>query len=504
MKTLATLLTLLYFVAPSAAQNVDLGTDAQREAGRLMYNAKCSHCHGARGAGDGAATAFLRPAPRDFTTGTFKFRTTENGELPTDEDIRRSIRQGMPYTGMPPWPQLSEQEVDNLMYYIKTFSDFFSGPFAEVTALDMPSPPSITDESIVRGREVFLENSCIDCHGNLGRGDGPSGPTLTDQWDIPIRAADLTKRWTFRGGSTRSDIYRTFTTGLDGSPMPAFDIQPIEDQWALVNYVHSLSRDEADYSTYATSVFTTAAIDPSAGADAFSAAPEAFFAMVGQVIEPGRSFFPGVNGLAVRAMHNADHIGIMLQWNDMSADTDGINGPGLEVPIWPNDTDTTQAFSDAVAIQFPSGDGSGGGLPYLLFGDVSNSVDLWFADLSTPRADHYVGNGSGNLTASGMDYETSASYEDGQWTVIIKRDRTLDGQITFEDAAFAPVLFSVWDGFSRERGNRRGLTSWTYLYLEPAETESPLGPMAMYGLITLLLGLGATTLIRRKYSNVSA
>jgi len=500
LKNVTALLALLVFALPGFSQDVDLGTDEQREAGRLLYNDKCAHCHGLNGDGVASGTDFFRPQPRDFTTATFKFRTTASGELPTDDDIRRSIRQGMPYTGMPPWPQLSAQEVDNLVYHLKTYSDFFSGPFAEVTALEMPSAPSLTDESIIRGREVFLENSCVDCHGDKGRGDGESAPTLEDRWEIPIRAADLTKRWTFRGGGTREDIYRTFTTGLDGSPMPSYEISPIEDQWALVDYVYSLSRDEAGYSTYASSMYTESEINVSAGAEAFANAPESFFPLVGQVIEPGRSFFPGINAVAVRAMHNTESIGIMLQWNDMSPQTEGINGPGLEVPVWPNDTDTTQAYSDAFGLQFPSSSASAG-LPYLLFGDSNASVDLWFADMASGESTHYLGNGSGNLTASGPDLETWSSFEDGQWTLIVKRARVEEGHAGFSDGSFTPVVFTAWDGFNRERGNRRGLTSWTYLYLEPAVTESPVLPMAMYGLITLVLGLGITGVIRRKYSD---
>jgi len=500
LKYLTAIAALLVFSAPAFAQNVDLGTDAQREAGRLLYNNKCAQCHGLSGDGIGPGTDFFRPEPRDFTRGTFKFRTTASGELPTDDDIRRSIRRGMPYTGMPPWPQLSDAEIDNLVYHLKTFSDFFSGPFAEVTALELPDPPSISDESIARGREVFLENQCVDCHGDQGRGDGTSAPTLTNSWDLPIRAADLTKRWTFRGGNTRADIFRTFNTGLDGSPMPSYEISPVEDAWALVDYVYSLSRDEPDYSTYATSMSTDAEIDISAGTDGFSSAPEAFFPIVGQVIEPGRSFSPGVNAISVRAMHNAESVAIMLQFNDMSPQTTGVNGPDLDVPVWPNDTDTTQAYSDAVGLQFPTSSG-GAGLPYLMFGDSNASVDLWFADMSSGESTHYVGSGSDNITVDGPDVETWTSFDDGQWTVIMKRDRVVDTHAEFTDGSFTPMLLSVWDGFNRERGNRRGLTSWTYLYLEPAETESPVMPMVWYGMITLVIGIGITGLVRRKYSD---
>ncbi|NNE35025.1 MAG: c-type cytochrome, partial [Rhodothermales bacterium] len=243
-RMLAIVITGLLAAPATIAQDIDLGTDAQREEGRQLYMDKCAQCHGVEGDGNGPAKTVFRPQPRDFTSSTYKFRTTPSGELPTDSDIMRSIREGMPYTGMPAWPSLSDGEVRNLMYFIKTFADDFSGPFAEVTPMEMPDDVSMSEESIERGRVVYEENQCFDCHGMAGRGDGKSATTLEDQWGVHIRPADLTKRWTFRRGITREDIYKTFQTGLDGSPMPSYEIDPPEDAWHLVNFVHSLSRDE--------------------------------------------------------------------------------------------------------------------------------------------------------------------------------------------------------------------------------------------------------------------
>jgi len=501
LKYVLTLLLLAAGTASVSAQNIDLGSDAQRDAGKQMYELKCAHCHGADGAGDAAMSELLRPAPRNFTSSTFKFRTTGSGELPSDDDIKDSIRKGMPYTGMPPWPSLSEDEVTNLMYYIKTFSDDFAGVFGEVTPLEMPDPPSMSEESIIRGREVYIENSCADCHGEKGRGDGPSAPTLEDTWNYPIRAADLTKRWAFRGGSSRSDIFRTFTTGLDGSPMPSFDIQPPEDQWNLVDYVYSLSRDEADYGTMVVATTIAEPIDVNNAASVFDGIDPVLFAVVGQVIEPGRAFFPGVNGVEIRSVVSPSTISIMLQWNDMSAETTGIAGPGLGAPDRTADEDTSITYADAIAVQFPSGVSAGTGKPYFLFGDRKASADLWFADLSATQATHYTGKGSGDIQLDETRIEMSSSYSDGQWTVIMQRDREISGHAAFTEGTFVPISFSVWDGFNRERGNRRGITMWYSLYIDVAVKESPVVPMISYGFATLLLGLITTFLVRRKFGD---
>lgn len=496
--------SMFVLVETVSAQNVDLGTEAQREAGRQIYELKCAHCHASDGAGDPVMSTLLRPAPRDFTASTFKFRTTASGELPSDEDIKQSIRNGMPYTAMPPWPSLSEQEVTNLMYFIKTFSADFAGVFGEVVPLEMPDPPGMSDESITRGREVYVENQCADCHGDQGRGDGKSAPTLEDSWNYPIRAADLTKRWAFRGGSSRSDIFRTFTTGLDGSPMPSFDIQPEEDQWNLVDYVYSLSRDNAGYGTVVTAHTVSDPIDISAGAATFDGIKPVLFPIVGQIIEPGRAFFPGVNAVEVRALVSPSTVSFMLQWNDMTADRAGQTGPSLPAPDRDAEPDTSITYADAVAIQFPTDVSAGAEQPYFIFGDRKLSADIWFADLATSSATHYVGSGADRIEVSGPDLAMSATFDAGQWTVIFSRARTEENHAAFKEGTFVPIAFSVWDGFSRERGSRRGLTTWYYLYVDVAEKPSPVLPMMAWGFTTLLLGLGTTFLVRRKFGNTES
>src|SRR5690606_16033908 len=119
---------------------------------------------------EGYATSHLDPRPRDFTTGKFKVRTTPTGALPTHQDLIQIIRRGMPYTSMPAWPALSDQQVSDLAYYIKTFSPDFANADYVPQAVPLPSAPSATDESIELGKTLYSENGCIRCHGTAGRG----------------------------------------------------------------------------------------------------------------------------------------------------------------------------------------------------------------------------------------------------------------------------------------------------------------------------------------------
>jgi hypothetical protein len=68
---------------------------------------------------------------------------------------------------------------------------------------------------------------------------------------------------------------------------------------------------------------------------------------------------------------------------------------------------------------------------------------------------------------------------------VLARKLRSQGEITFDEGAFVPVAFSVWDGGSRERGNKRGLTTWWTAYLAPGEKQSPAGEMAKWAGVVL-------------------
>lgn len=538
---LAILLAGLCALSPGlvrvAAQ--DVGTEAQRESGRRLYLRYCAQCHGEKGDGDGYATPHLFPRPRDFTAGRFKVRTTPSGALPTHQDLVNIIRRGMPYTSMPAWPALSEADVRDLAYFLTTFSPDFSNPEYAPKPLSLPSAPRATEESIELGRKLYVETGCVKCHGNLGRGDGPSAPTLTDELGHPIRAADLTQPWTFRGGSSREDIFRTMTTGFNGTPMPSFaDSLTEEQRWAITDFIVSLSEsDRPGYTNLVVARRVQDPIDLARGAANFQSAPVARFPIIGQVMEPGRSFAPPATSVTVQAVYDAESIALLVRWHNMSAETTGKNGPSLPVPpeeeafapagARPADESpfgeaevaaqepaadpfaeaTTPAvppseFSDAVAVQIPSQLPTGARKPYFIFGDAQNPVDLWFFDLARTEPLQYIGRGSGDVALNDTgDLTGVASYDQGEWSVVFKRPLRPAQGPPLSPGAFMPIAFSVWDGFSRERGNRRGLTTWYYLYLEPEVVESAVRPMVNTALLILAVELALIGWVRRRYGS---
>lgn len=71
------------------------------DEGKALFQRFCAHCHGPRGKGDGPASRYLYPRPRDLSLGVFKFHSTQPGALPTEEDIARTVKRGIPGSPMP-------------------------------------------------------------------------------------------------------------------------------------------------------------------------------------------------------------------------------------------------------------------------------------------------------------------------------------------------------------------------------------------------------------------
>ncbi len=228
--------------------------------GRDIYAMSCVMCHGRDGKGDGSVGATLAPRrapqPRDFTSSDFKFRSTPSGQLPTTGDLLRTITEGVRGSGgpltfglsgyriMPSFRQMPIEQRLELIEYVKSLNPRF-WERGEIKTVSVPSAPPVTPERLARGQTLYKDAECLACHGERGRGDGPSAPTLKDTKQFPIAATDLTQPQRFKNGSRPEDVYRTLVTGLSGTPMPSYGDSLEPDQtWDLVYYVLSLSGDK--------------------------------------------------------------------------------------------------------------------------------------------------------------------------------------------------------------------------------------------------------------------
>ena len=227
--------------------------------GRDIYAMACVACHGAEGRGDGSVGPTLSPRrapqPRDFTTGEFKFRSTPSGQLPTTADLFRTVTEGVRSSGgamtiglrghriMPSFRHMPEEQRLEVIEYVKSLNRAF-WERQEIKTVNVPAPPPVTAERLARGKQLYADAGCLACHGERGRGDGPSAPTLKDSRELPIAATDLTKPDRFKNGARPEDIYRTLVTGLAGTPMPSYADSLEPDQaWDLAYYTLSLSNN---------------------------------------------------------------------------------------------------------------------------------------------------------------------------------------------------------------------------------------------------------------------
>jgi len=244
--------------------------------GAQAYKTYCVGCHGPTGEGNGPASRWLYPPPRNFKKADFKFMSTRFGELPTDADLYRTITNGLRGSSMPSWGHLPERTRLALIEYIKSFSDAWDN--APTPAIPMVTNPYVADadpsRAIARGELTYHGFfRCWNCHPayisdqKIGAAQTALGgvaqktyrPNLhqaavkTDSEGQTIFAPDFL-RDPVKSGTSVNDIYRTVAAGITGTAMPSWiDAAaqgPVDKQgnvlitqadiWAVAYYVQDL------------------------------------------------------------------------------------------------------------------------------------------------------------------------------------------------------------------------------------------------------------------------
>ena len=242
-------LLLLSWTFVTLTQRTENAYGADTDMGKKVYQKYCVICHGAKGDGKGLVGIIHRAEksglvwaiyPRDFTVGTYKFRTTPTGCLPDDEDLLRIIKDGIPRSGMPSHEDVSKKERDAVKEYIKTFSPRWQEEEScEMITAKKPGWVGNAN-SVMKGEKVYKDMKCWECHGERGTGDGPKSDELKDDWGDKVLPFNFTTG-TLKRGSSPENIYITFTTGLDGTGMPSYeDSLKEDDRWHLVSYTLKL------------------------------------------------------------------------------------------------------------------------------------------------------------------------------------------------------------------------------------------------------------------------
>ncbi|PHX90393.1 MAG: hypothetical protein CK534_05345 [Nitrospirae bacterium] len=522
------------------------------EAGKRVYFTKCVWCHGVDGAGDGPSADRLWPRPRNFNQGTFKIRRTASGELPLfdakkptpgQNDLFETLTHGLPGSAMPSWEGiLTEEQRLQVLSFVTTqlvkdrkFTDKQSEA-QTVLQLDDLKPIPATEESITKGAELVKEKKCVECHGTEGRGDG-NAFNLKDDWGFSIQPANWHKCWNFRG--SRQDpynvknIFRTFSTGVNGTPMPSFaDNSTVEERWHIANFVNSLCERKADGKPLDIDpladkpkinfVVSSGVVEGEIPADPehelWKNRARRYVAMGGQITHKPRNFVNRIDDIWVKSLYNDKHVVFMFQWDDRtkSVATGKLPWAPTEVNIDVKEQDPKTGeegsiathqnnyvvYNDAIAMEtavkwkeLPSPI-----KPRYLFGSNEQyPVDIvkWEADGSL-RA--FEGTGWDKDFAERDTYEENikilhSEWKDGRWTVIIqrplgnKKDQDYDEDTFFEMGQYIPTVFFAWDGHNGDAGRKMAVSAFYYTFLEPpTPREAYIYPVVIAFGVVLLEG----------------
>jgi mono/diheme cytochrome c family protein len=207
--------------------------------GIVDFERYCASCHGRDGDGRGPSARRFSARATNFWAGVYKCRSTPSGVLPVDADLRRSIVDGLPGSGMPSFKALGPLQLDDLVARLKAFSQRFSRE-TQGPRLAVPPETASDEASVVRGAQVYDRLKCANCHGARGEG-GPGAANLHNDDGTPAEVTDFTQRDSLRCGDTAERLYTTLMTGLDGTPMVSYSEAVVgTDAWDLVHYLLSL------------------------------------------------------------------------------------------------------------------------------------------------------------------------------------------------------------------------------------------------------------------------
>ena len=491
-----TLVALLAGGPAHAAGDVNNGAE--------VYEKRCSQCHGAEGEADGAAAQFSFPRPRKFAeNSTYKIRRTPVGELPTDQDLFDIISRGLGGTSMPPFDVLPEQERWDVVAFIKSLAEDFVDPdyvstaipVADVTAAESTAQES-TPESVTAGNALFQEN-CEKCHGPSGRGNGDQWDTMEEKWTKSrILPANLRNPESYRGGSSAYDIFRTITTGIDGTPMPSHEENmTAAERWQLTHFVQSLHPPYKEFGDDRVVAAQVELIPESGDAEGWAGVPAARFKLIPNIIESPRNFWTTVEYVSVQAVYDTESVAIRMQWDDRmrseGTDADGSYADRDTEVHW----DTNHP--DQALLQFAVKKDEVV-RPYFLFGDKKRATHLWWWRSDTDALVEVNGKGAKALSPQGAEktqIEGAVTWEDGQYTYFVRRSLATEDKadVQFAMGDWHPLAFQVWNGDRGEAGQRRGLTTWYWIFFEPSVPANAY----MMPPVTFLFTLGLMGLLVR-------
>ena len=406
--------------------------------------------------------------------------------------------------------ELSDDEIaapevqEEIEKYVKQFTT--PGQSTEVPEIGEPTP-----ERIARAKEAYAKFGCAQCHGKQGKGDGVK--KMIDSEGLPTAPRDFTAG-IFKGGDDPASLYRRIAYGMPGTPMPSSQQQmPPEVMVDLVHYILSMSteaqRKAAVLNREQIVVQARDSLPSDASDSAWSDVPAASLRMT-----PLWWRNDADPDFRVQAVHDGQNIVIRLSWKDEQQDLHAAS---------------SGAFEDGVAVELYRGEEE----PFLGMGMPQEAVDVWYWDADrqgkpmrledlypnavvdvypfsevavvsaeldregarledqpdislparasgnqiVPTADE---SGASALAAAGPGtvtfrlphsqvVEAIGSWQDGRWTVVMKRPLKVDSPddgLSLAPGDHLSAAFAVWDGAFQDRDGKKLITIWQDFVIE--------------------------------------
>ncbi|MDH4097703.1 MAG: hypothetical protein OEU87_05235, partial [Nitrospira sp.] len=336
---------------------------------------------------------------------------------------------------------------------------------------------------------------------------------------------------------------RTFSTGINGTPMPSFaDNTTVDERWDIANFVNSLCERDAEGNPLPIDPLSdkpkinfVIPSDPVEGEipadmdhEAWQKAPKRYVAMGGQITHKPRNFVNRIDDIWVRSLYNDKHIVYLIEWDDRTKSVAEEKLPwaptqvnidvkeqepktGEEGSIAANQNKYA-VYNDAIAIEtavkwkeLPAPI-----KPRYLFGTNEQfPVDIvkWEADGSV-RA--FLGTGWDQDFIQRDNYEEQlkvlkGEWKNGRWYVMIQRpvgnqkDQDYDEDTFFEVGQYIPTVFFAWDGHNGDAGRKMAVSAFYYTFMNPpVPQETYIYPVVIAFGVVLLEGWVLTRRANRK------
>ncbi len=482
--------------ANQATDNSNPSTPTTR--GAALYQRHCSVCHGADGDAKTPVASLLLPRPTPFREGLFKLVSTTNG-MPTDDDLVRTLRRGMPGSTMMAWGWMPDDDLRALAQEVRTIALRGRTESIHRTAAIAGRPISLADAANLAARQLapgegvdageraadtpgnaaegerLYRQHCASCHGNDGRGLPATQEWPTDgTWLWP---RDFTQGY-LRGEPSHRELAFRIRAGMPGAHMPPARLSTAETE-AIVAHVKSLIPEAAGdhHAQWRRTIRVTRSERLPAAAD------DAAWQRVDAVRLPLAPLWwrpDAVDELWLRVVHDGNDIALRLEWAD---------------PVR-NDTPRPDTkMGDGAAIQFARTDDP----PLFAMGSASAPVNVWrwhafdpkatagMIDLAAPphggldvpvgsavpqpRSESLQLHGVDSApvaTGSGLALDVKTNWRDGRWTATFRRSLAARAPHEIDLAAPGPVLlaFAVWDGRIDAHPGSKAITTWHVLDLQ--------------------------------------